>query len=341
MKSNMMEKIDSLGKLSEQINSARLSGELDQLIDHAIMYNSWFTKEGIEEAFMSIQNEFLSKTKLEEFIQKYQFENTSPKRVGLILAGNIPMVGIHDILMVYLTGNIAVIKYSEKDQVLIQWLISKLCESNPDIKSKFEEVEKLKNIDAVIATGSDNSSRYFEAYFGKYPNIIRKNRNSIAIIKADSSDEDLRLLSHDILSYFGLGCRNVSKVYFERGFNTDHLMSILDENTKVMHHNKYRNNYDYNLSLFLLNKKKFLQNGTTLLIEDEGLASRIATLHYEWFDDIDLLEDKLIHLKDKIQCVVSNYPLQKLSYLPLGRSQCPAISDFADGVDTVEFLLNL
>jgi hypothetical protein len=336
-----MERIDSLGKLSEQINSARLSGELEELIDNAIIYNSWFTKAGIEEAFTAIQNEFLSKTKLEEFIQKYQFNNTTPKRVGLVLAGNIPMVGIHDILMVYLTGNIAVIKYSEKDQVLIQWLISKLCESNPDIKTKFEEVEKLTNIDAVIATGSDNSSRYFEAYFGKYPNIIRKNRNSIGIIKADSSDEDLRLLSHDILSYFGLGCRNVSKVYFERGFNIDQLMRILDENTKVMHHNKYRNNYDYNLSLFLLNKKKFLQNGTTLLVEDEGLASRIATLHYEWFDDLNLLEDKLNHLQDKIQCIVSNYPLQKLSYLPLGQSQSPAISDFADGVDTVEFLLSL
>jgi len=341
MKKNTTEKINSLAKLNHIINESRASGELQEVIECAVTQNSWFTKKDVESALDAIQDQLLSTEKLRSFIAPYDINTLSPKRIGLILAGNIPMVGIHDIIMVYLSGHIALIKYSDKDKILIKWLLKKLVEIDSDAKDVFIEVERLNDIDAVIATGSDNSSRYFDAYFGKYPNIIRKNRNSIGILSKNISDDDLRLLSFDILSYFGLGCRNVSKVYFERGFDIDRLLRILDENNEVMHHNKYRNNYDYNLSLFLLNKKKFLQNGTTLLVEDENLPSRIATLHYEWYDDVRSLEKKLLKINDKIQCIVTDIKLEKLSYLRYGQSQCPAINDFADGVDTIEFLLKV
>jgi Acyl-CoA reductase (LuxC) len=341
MKKNTTEKINNLGKLNHVINESRSSGELQEVIESAVIQNSWFTEKDVESALGAIQEHLLSEDKLISFIAPYDINTLSPKRIGLILAGNIPMVGIHDIIMVYLSGHIALIKYSDKDRVLIQWLLKKLEEIDSDAKDFFIEVERLNDIDAVIATGSDNSSRYFDAYFGKYPNIIRKNRNSIAILSKNISDDDLRLLTYDILSYFGLGCRNVSKVYFEHGFDIDRLLRILDENNEVMHHNKYRNNYDYNLSLFLLNKKKFLQNGTTLLVEDKSLTSRIATLHYEWYDDVRSLEEKLDKIIEKIQCIVTDVKLEKLSYFNFGQSQCPAINDFADGVDTMEFLLKV
>jgi hypothetical protein len=341
MKKNTTEKINNLGKLNHVINESRSSGELQEVMDSAVIQNSWFTRKDIQSALDAIQEQLLSEEKLISFVTSYQINILSPKRIGLILAGNIPMVGIHDIIMVYLSGHIAMIKYSDKDRVLIQWLLKKLAEIDPNANEVFIEVERLNDIDAVIATGSDNSSRYFDAYFGKYPNIIRKNRNSIAILSKNTSDEDLRLLTYDILSYFGLGCRNVSKVYFERGFDIDRLLRILDENNEVIHHNKYRNNYDYNLSLFLLNKKKFLQNSTTLLVEDENLPSRIATLHYEWYYDVRSLEEKLHKILDKIQCIVTDVKLEKLNYFHFGQSQRPTINDFADGVDTMKFLLKV
>ncbi len=341
MKKNTKEKINNLARLNPVINESRSSGELQEVIESAVIQNSWFTKKDVESALCAIQEQLFSEEKLTSFIADYDINTLSPKRVGLILAGNIPMVGIHDIIMVYLSGHIALIKYSDKDRVLIQWLLKKLVEIDSDAKEVFIEVERLNDIDAVIATGSDNSSRYFDAYFGKYPNIIRKNRNSIGILSKNISDGDLRLLAYDILSYFGLGCRNVSKVYFERGFDIDRLLRILDENNEVIHHNKYRNNYDYNLSLFLLNKKKFLQNSTTLLVEDENLPSRIATLHYEWYDDVRSLEEKLHKILNKIQCIVTDVKLEKLNYFHFGQSQRPTINDFADGVDTMKFLLKV
>ena len=337
-----MEKVKFLGILNQTIDQKKLTDEWEGIKYKAIAQNPWFTSESIEKALQNIQDTLFNPENLNSFILKYPITSTiSPKRIGLVLAGNIPLVGIHDIIMVYLSGHYAVIKYSEKDMVLIPWVLGLLSEIDKNAAGSFENVERLTNIDAVIATGSDNSARYFEAYFGKYPNIIRKSRSSIAILSKSTTEEEMRALMGDILDYFGLGCRNISKLYLEKGFDLQKFLTISEEYKDVNNHNKYRNNYDYNLSLFLLNKQKFLQSGTFLLLEDEKLASRIATMHFEWFEDWEKVSEKISGLKDSIQCIVSNIEIAELKTFLPGNAQCPAIDDFADNIDTFAFLLNL
>jgi hypothetical protein len=342
MTNNTMEKVKFLGLLNQTIDQKKLTDEWESVKYQAIAQNPWFTSESIEKSLRNIQDTLLNGEKLHSFVSKYSNPSTiKPKRIGLVLAGNIPIVGIHDIIMVYISGHKAVVKYSEKDMVLIPWMLRLLFEIDENSGIWFESTERLTDIDAVIATGSDNSARYFEAYFRKYPNIIRKSRSSVAILSKLTTEEEMRSLMGDILDYFGLGCRNISKLYLEKGFDLQRFLNISEEYKDVNNHNKYRNNYDYNLSLFLLNKQKFLQSATFLMLEDEKPASRIATLHYEWFDEWNSVSEKLFELKDSIQCVVSNMQIPSLNTFPPGNAQCPAIDDFADNVDTFAFLLKI
>ncbi len=255
-----------------------------------------------------------------------------------MLAGNIPAVGFHDILAVFLSDHVSMIKYSSKDQVIIPYIIKKLNEIDERTSSYFQEVEKLRDFDAVIATGGNNTSRYFEYYFGKVPNIIRKNRNGIAVITGDESEEDIFQMGIDIFSYYGLGCRNVSKVFLPKDYEIQHLLRIWDGHSEIINHNKYKNNYDYNLALYMINKEEFLQSNFLLLKKDKRVASRIATLHYSYYTDINELMDEINSVRDEIQCIVSVRQIEGFETVLPGTTQMPGLHQYADSVDIMHFL---
>lgn len=300
--------------------------------------NAWFTSENINKSILSFAG-MLSSEGIDIWFESINFSK-SPKKVGLILAGNIPMVGFHDVLCVLATGNIALIKLSSSDDKLIKAVIAELINLEPAFIDKIEYVERLQNFDAVIATGSNNSSRYFDYYFGKVPNIIRKNRNSVAVLDGSESIEDIKNLGADIFDYFGLGCRNVSKIFYPNGYDIANFFEGIEGYTKVINHFKYQNNYDYNKSIYLVNMAKHFDNGFLLLKEDSSLASPLAVLYYEEYENLDEVNDKLIQQAAQIQCVVSKAKLQTQTFA-FGQSQRPKLWDYADNVNTIEFLNNL
>ena len=256
------------------------------------------------------------------------------------MAGNIPLVGFHDFLCVLLSGNKVLAKLSSNDNLILPFLSKILLEQNPELKAyiNFTE-EKLENFDAVIATGSNNTSRYFEYYFGKYPNIIRKNRNSVAVLTGNETHEELALLGQDIFRYFGLGCRNVSKLFVPEGYNFDAFYTSIFEFQDIINQNKYANNYDYNKAVYLMSNMNILDNGFLILKEDESFASPIACLFFEHYKDQSSLKEKLQLQEENIQCIVSNGWFE--DEIPFGKTQIPALMDYADSVDTLQFLLNL
>lgn len=302
----------------------------------AFAENNWFIPEFIELSVKNIAENFLQPQPLQSLIEKYQIpnENTSPKRVGIVMAGNIPLVGFHDLLCVFLTGHIAVVKPSSKDEVLIKHLIEKLSEWNSEVKEVITISERIPNCDAYIATGSNNSSRYFEYYFQKYPSLIRKNRTSVAILNGKESKEDLEKLADDVYQYFGLGCRNVTKIYVPKEYDFIPLLEAFKKYNHLIDNNKYKNNYDYNLAIHILNNRYYMTNGSILLVEDEQLFSPISQLHYKHYDDETELK-KQLHQNENIQCILSK------DEIDFGGAQCPGICDFADGVDTMKFLMQL
>ncbi len=325
-----------LGHLLEDLESK----EINKMCELAFNENRWFESKNIKVALSGIRDEFLDETKLKEWTSKYTIDDTA-KKVGLVLAGNIPAVGWHDIMCTFLSGNVSLIKYSDKDKVIIPFLIEKLNSIDPLFAYQFESVERLKDFDAVIATGSDNSSRYFESYFAKYPHIIRKNRNAIAILNGNESAEDLHHLGKDIFTFFGLGCRNVSKLFVPVGYDFIGLLEVLHEYNDVVLNNKYINNFDYNIALFLLNKVAYQNNGSIILREDERLTSRIASLHYEYYSDMEDLMKKIRSKKEQIQCIVSNQDIEEFEVFSFGKAQQPRLADFADGIDTMQFLTTI
>ncbi|RVU02670.1 acyl-CoA reductase [Mucilaginibacter limnophilus] len=332
--------IQSFSVLGEHLRNP--DEELKHLIQTEKNVNAWFTPESIESAINAIA-ENLNSYDLTKWLQQYSVNaNIEPKNIGLILAGNIPLVGFHDILSVLLSGNKALIKASSQDSRLIKYLLNKLVSIDNTFADRFTFVEKLQNFDAVIATGSDNTSRYFEYYFGKVPHIIRKNRNSISVLTGEETTTQLHELGHDIFDYFGLGCRNVSKLLVPHGYDFTPFFEAIEPYNDIANHNKYHNNYDYNKSIYLVNRDKHLDNGFLLLKEDERLASPLAVLFYEYYDDIISAERKINSQADKIQCVVSTGPLQVNSQVvSFGQSQQPGLADYADGVDTMKFLAGL
>ena len=331
------QRLAAFAELGKTLNSP--DEELTGLIRSAKQFNAWFTPESTTQAVKAI-SEMLKREDLEVWMNGNLEEAYSQRRVGLILAGNIPLVGFHDILCVLAAGHKALIKLSSQDQKLIPYLIQKLIEIEPGFKGDVEYIERLKDFDAVIATGSNNTSRYFEYYFSKVPHIIRKNRNSVAILNNTEGSDDLVKLGHDIFDYFGLGCRNISKLYVPRGYDFKNLFEGIESFKPVIDHHKYNNNYDYNKSILLVNMNKHLDNGFLLVKEDENLASPLAVLHFQEYDDIRKLEQELIEKSEHIQCIVSGMKLA-LESVALGESQQPKLWDYADGIDTMAFLRSI
>ncbi|MFM2395345.1 MAG: hypothetical protein RLZZ546_3328 [Bacteroidota bacterium] len=328
-------RISTLVQLGQYIKEKDTS--LLKMMEEAYIYNPWFSIKNLHSALEGIEKNFLNIDAIDNWVAKYNvIENQ--KKVGLILAGNIPAVGFHDILCCFIAGHKSLIKFSEKDRIIIPHLLNVLQKISAHTSEYFEEVDRLKDFDAVIATGSDNSARYFESYFGKYPHIIRRNRNGIAILEGNETHEELLKLGEDIFQYFGLGCRNVSKIFIPNDYNFTPLLEALHQFNEIVYHNKYKNNFDYNIALYLINKLKYLNNGSVILLEDSRYASRIATVHYEYYLNLEILEKKLENEAHMVQCVVSKAKLKNFKTFNFGAAQNPAIDDYADNVDTMKFL---
>lgn len=314
----------------------------DAVIHRTFHHNQWFTKANQQLAFEAIAGNMLQEDKLQQWLGNYEMkEPEAPLKVGLVLAGNIPLVGFHDVLCVFVSGHRSVVKLSDKDPYLLPYVLKRLAEIDTRTKAYFQIVERLEDFDAVIATGSNNSARYFEAYFGKYPHIIRRNRNAVAVLTGEESREQLHGLGDDVFRYFGLGCRNVAKLYLPRGYSFDPLLEALHEYRELVNHSKYKNNFDYNYALFMLNKVSYQANGCIILTENTSLQSHIAGLHYEYYDEEKELRQELEDRREEIQCVISSRSFSPLPTFAFGEAQEPELWDYADGVDTVEFLLQL
>jgi hypothetical protein len=316
------------------------SDEFSSLMESSSNFNAWFTLEEVQRSVTSLSN-MLNNTDLEKWFESIEITET-PKKVGLILAGNIPLVGFHDVLSVLATGNIALIKLSSSDDKLLPALLTKLISFEPEFASHIEYTERLKDFESIIATGSNNSSRYFDYYFGKVPHIIRKNRNSVAVLTGEESVESMRRLGHDIFDYFGLGCRNVSKIYIPEDYEIKNFFEPIEQFQPIVNHFKYNNNYDYNKSIYLVNGVKHFDNGFLLLKEDQALPSPLAVLYYEKYNSLEEVKGRLTLEKDNIQCVVAEVQLDLESpELGFGQSQSPRLWDYADNVNTIAFLNGL
>ena len=311
----------------------------EQLIELSQSHNGWYTPEQV---YFSIQSwaAALTEEHLNEWLSNYKLNKNTTKSVALILAGNIPLVGFHDFLSVLLTGHSVKIKTSSNDQHLLPFLAKYIITVAPEFKDKITFVEgKLENFDAVIATGSNNTARYFEYYFKDKPSIIRKSRNSVVVLDGNETTEQLTALGEDIFRYFGLGCRNVSKLFVPKGYSFDAFFEAIFVYQDVIHYEKYANNYDYNKAVFLMSNFKLLDNGFLTLKEDSSHASPISSVFYETYDNLSELENRLENEKDNLQCIVSNNLIAHS--IDFGQTQHPKLWDYADNVDTILFLLTI
>jgi len=330
------ERIKAFSLLGEKIDSID-NETLNDLIANTRQENPWFTAESIKMSLTGIRK-FLHSDVLHHWLSNYTISDSSnPKTIALVLAGNIPLVGFHDILTTLISGNNLQLKLSSKDSVLTQFILTLLIALEPRFKERIMIVNKLGGFDGVIATGSDNSARYFEYYFGKYPSIIRKNRTSCAIITGEEQSDDLQNLGIDIFSYFGLGCRNVSKLYLPQDYPLTSLFDHWSSFSEIIHHHKYANNYDYQKAILMINKTDFYDNGFVLLTPSDKTVSPISVLYYEAYQSPAKLEEKLNLNAEKIQCIIGkNHP----ATVSFGESQFPEPDDYADQVDTLKFLID-
>ena len=318
-----------------------LQAELHQIVQLAKHHNSWFTENEVLYCLQS-WSEALSHSNLTTWLAKYKFEEKSPKRVGLVLAGNIPLVGLHDIICVLLSGNDVVAKYSSKDKLLVHWIVKFLIHTDSSFGSRIELTkDQLKNFDAVIATGSNNTARYFEYYFRDKPHIIRKNRNSLAVLTGDETETDFANLAEDIFRYFGLGCRSVSKLMVPKGYDFTPFFEGIYHRKYLLQHNKYTNNYDYNKAVYLMSSVKLFDNGFLILKEDKTMTSPIGCLFFEFYNSKAELENTINQQKNNLQCVVGNLQFSSRINIAFGQSQQPNLWNYADGIDTLEFLMKL
>lgn len=329
------QRIQAFGELGQWM--LQLDAESTFFIQHLSHKNPWYTEENVQKQFHAIGHS-LDTVALTKWLANYDAPAVN-KTVGLVLAGNLPLVGFHDLLCVLAMGFNAQVKLSSDDAGVSTLVMNKLIAIEPRFASQIQIVEKLANFDLVIATGSNNTARYFEYYFGKKPHIIRKNRNSVAVLHGDESSEELKNLGNDIFDYFGLGCRSVSKIFIPKGYPIATFFEAIESFSSIRDHYKYNNNYDYNKSIYLINRDKHFDNGFLLLKEDEKIASPLAVVFYEEYDTLADVE-KYINLHDEaIQCVVSTKNLNiQTSQFNLGMSQSPGLDDYADNVDTLAFL---
>jgi hypothetical protein len=309
--------------------------EFKDVITKAQSKNPWFTDANIK-VNLTYWSKKLTKHNLNKWLSKYNLNNTSRKNIAIIMAGNIPLVGFHDFICVFLSGHNSIIKLSNSDSCIIPFLtdLMKLPSERIVYSDSF-----LKDYDGVIATGSDNTSRYFDYYFKNKRSIIRKNRNSIAILNGEESDDDLKSLSQDIFTYFGLGCRNVSKLYVPKNYNFDLFFNSIFCYKELINNHKYANNYDYNKAIYLMSEYKFLDNGFFIVKEGNEMHSPISTINFEYYDNVSILKEKINLEDDNIQCIVSNIEFKgKVNF---GETQNPSLNQYADNIDVMRFLLTI
>lgn len=349
-----IEKLVSLGKFLGQFSVSGIEknedlphndpyfGILQEKIEASVHYNGWFTKENV---LFSLEqwSRALTKENLTKWLLKYDFKSVAPRTIGLIMAGNIPLVGFHDFISVLVSGHKVLVKQSSNDKLLLPVIANYLIAIAPEWKGSIEFISdssegpsKMENYDAVIATGSNNTARYFEYYFAGKPSIIRKNRNSVAILTGKETSEELQALGEDIFRYYGLGCRNVSKLYVPENYDFDAFFNAMYPWNEIINQAKYANNYDYNKAVYLMSLYKLLENGFLILKEDKSFGSPIATLFYEKYSDLDKLKNELRSQEEKIQCIVSKDIFE--NEVAFGKTQHPELWDYADNVDTLEFL---
>jgi hypothetical protein len=329
----LQQRIEILVKVGEYMQAN--PPEWQEAKEQANRKNPWFVPEFIEMSTSNIANTFLQQDKLEKWTEAYKIPqiNANSLTVGIVMAGNIPMVGFHDLLCIFITGHISRIKLSSKDDVLIKHLLSVMISIEPAVESLILISDNLKGCDAYIATGSNNSGRYFEYYFGKYPHIIRRNRTSVAIIDGSETEEELGELADDILTYFGLGCRNVTKLYVPKDYDFSPLLKALNKYEHYEDFHKYKHNYDYQLALLMMGNKFYMTNGIILLSQNKSLFTAVSQVNYEFYEDKNELES--LKKNEDIQCIVSH------NEIPFGKAQRPTLFDYADGVDTMNFALSL
>ena len=330
---NIEERINILDKLKNYLLST--DEKWMNVKQEAQYQNAWFIPEFINLSVQNICSAFLDEKKLKDWIQLYPALNEfTDKTVGVVMAGNIPLVGFHDFLCVFMSGHNILIKPSSKDEVLIKHIVEKMQEWDVRLESHIQFATTLKNCDAYIATGSNNSSRYFDVYFGKYPNIIRRNRTSVAVISGNESIEDLENLAKDIQQYFGQGCRNVTHLYVPENYDFLPLINVLKQYEYFLDFHKYKHNYDYQLAMLMMNSKYYMTDGSVILSENDAIFSAISQVHYSFYKNVDDVKS-LVENNNDIQCVVGE------NYIPFGTAQMPSLNDYADGVDTMKFLCDL
>jgi Acyl-CoA reductase (LuxC) len=330
---NLQQRVEILLQLNQYFKENNANWQAAK--QNATYKNAWFTTEFIELAINNIATYFLNENKLKDWTKSYAInKTTSNKVVGIVMAGNIPLVGFNDFLCVFISGHKMLIKPSSKDDILIKHIVAKMCEWDSEIANTIQFAEILKNCDAYIATGSNNSSRYFEFYFSKYPNIIRKNRTSVAVLNGTETNNNLALLANDIQLYFGQGCRNVTHLFVPKQYDFIPLINALKQYEHFIDLHKYKHNYDYQLAMLMMNNKLYMTDGSVLLSENESLYSAISNVHYSFYENIDELKKKLTNNND-VQCIVGN------GFTPFGTAQQPSLTDYADGVDTMQFLCAL
>jgi len=316
---------------------SNFSQKLTNVIRKAEFQNAWFTPVYVQKA-ISAWAKALRKEKLINWLSAYSTSNDNPKRIAVIMAGNIPLVGFHDFLSVLLIGDHFVGKLSSNDNILLPFLAEELINIEPEFSNRIEFTkDRLPQFDKVIATGSNNTARYFEYYFKDKPHIIRKNRNSVAVLQGNETNEQLKALGEDIFQYFGLGCRNVSKLFVPKGYNFDVFFEAMYAYRDVINHHKYANNYDYNKAVYLMSSVKLLDNAFLLLKEDFNFSSPIGTLFYEFYSDEVQLQNRVKQEEENIQCIVGTH---KFSEVDFGKAQHPELTEYADGVDTIKFLIS-
>ncbi len=330
-------RIDSLIRLGQYI--AEYPESLQNAVRLAGIKNHWFTKENCERALQAIARQMLAPDKINAWINGYDLKEISSKNVGIIAAGNIPLVSFHDILCILVTGHRLLLKTSERDQVLTLHLLQKLQELDPEWINYISVDQRWTEQDAVIATGSNNSGRYFEYYFGKKPHIIRKNRHSVAVLTGNESQEELYLLGKDVFEYFGLGCRNVSMIWIPKEYLFDHLIEAWQPFSNLMLQNSYKNNLDYQRTIYLMNGTPIVDCDFVNLVDQTSLSSPISCVNLAYYDHPSEIKSWLDAEEDHIQCVINFEDFSRNA--EFGAAQEPELHEYADGIDTIDFLVKI
>ena len=343
---NRIDLISEIGKfltnyLDENYDNSKDSNQtaFEKTIKQGQMNNPWFTDQNIK-TNLTYWAKILNKKYLAQWMSNYDTKYVNKKNIAIIMAGNIPLVGFHDFLCVFLAGHKSIIKLSSNDKHILPFLTSLLISKNINISEDIVYLDgMLKNYDGVIATGSNNTSRYFNYYFKNKKSIIRKNRNSIAVLDGTENENELSLLGNDIFTYFGLGCRNVSKLYVPKNYSFDSFYNSIFKRSDLINNHKYANNYDYNKAIYLMSEYKFLDNGFFMIKEGNDLHSPISTINYEFYDDISILKDSITKQEKEIQCIVSKLKIE--NKVDFGETQKPSLSQYADNIDVMNFLLTI